>query len=274
MIYNYLAYFTIYAFLGWVAEVAYAAVQTKEFVNRGFLNGPFCPIYACGALLIVYFLEPIRDKQLLVFLVSILITSIIEFLAGWLLEVIFKKRWWDYSDRNFNLCGYICLEFSVLWGLVSFVALYGLHPQITKLVSLFPQTALKLLITIAYIYIFIDLIATVQNILKLNKKLEEVDKLGKEMRQLSNKLGLKIATNTIDFSKDLEEIKGELGRIEGLTNREEKIEEIKVLLEKRNEILKNKFRTHSRLLKAFPNIKSKSHGYILEEIKKRMRNKN
>ncbi len=113
---DYLIYFFIYAFIGWVVEVSYHAVTKGKFINRGFLAGPYCPIYGFGAISVIYFLTDIAEKnKLVLFLGSMLIATLIEFVAGFLLEKIFHERWWDYSDRKLNIGGYICLEFSAIW---------------------------------------------------------------------------------------------------------------------------------------------------------------
>ena len=118
----YLMYFFIYAFIGWVVEVSFHAVTVGKFINRGFLSGPYCPIYGFGAISVIYFLTDIAEKnKFVLFLGSIAIATAIEFVAGFLLEKIFHERWWDYSDRKLNVGGYICIEFSVIWGLFCFL---------------------------------------------------------------------------------------------------------------------------------------------------------
>lgn len=106
--------FLIYAFLGWCCEVAFAAVNKGKFVNRGFLNGPVCPIYGFGMLIVVLCLWSLRDKPFLLFLGSAALTTALEFVTGFVLERFFHDKWWDYSDMPFNVKGYICLKFTVL----------------------------------------------------------------------------------------------------------------------------------------------------------------
>ena len=113
--YYLLWFFFIYAFLGWCTEVCFVALKTGTFVNRGFLNGPVCPIYGFGALVVLTALEPLRDHLLLLFLGSMALTSLLEYLTGLLLEKLFYQRWWDYSDEPFNVGGYICLRFSLIY---------------------------------------------------------------------------------------------------------------------------------------------------------------
>ena len=120
-------YFYIYGFLGWCSEVAFAAVAHGKFVNRGFLNGPVCPIYGFGMSLVLLVLLPFSDNIPLLFIGGALLTSAIELVGGWALKKFFHTTWWDYSDQPFNLGGYICLKFSILWGLCVVVVIRIVH---------------------------------------------------------------------------------------------------------------------------------------------------
>ncbi|MFQ9473221.1 MAG: putative ABC transporter permease [Oscillospiraceae bacterium] len=126
--YHLLWIFFIYAFLGWCTEVSYAALKTGRFVNRGFLNGPVCPVYGFGVVIVLWVLEPLRGNLLLLFLGSVALTSLLEWLTGFVLERLFHQRWWDYSQEPFNLGGYICLRFSIAWGLACLFVVKLLHP--------------------------------------------------------------------------------------------------------------------------------------------------
>lgn len=139
--YELLWIFFVYALLGWCTEVSYAALVTGKFVNRGFLNGPVCPIYGFGAAIIFLCLEPLKQNLLLLFLGSVLLTSLLELAAGFVLEKLFHQRWWDYSDEPFNLGGYICLRFSIAWGLIGLFVVDLLHPTVMLLVRLLPPYA-------------------------------------------------------------------------------------------------------------------------------------
>ena len=104
-IYQLLWLFFIYAFLGWCTEVAYAALDTGKLVNRGFLNGPLCPIYGCGMAAVLTLLLPLQDNLLILFAGGMLLTTLIELVGGWALKTLFHTTWWDYSDKPFNLGG-------------------------------------------------------------------------------------------------------------------------------------------------------------------------
>ena len=92
------AYFILYAFLGWVCEDLYCGIPTKKFINRGFFYGPYCPIYGVGALLVLYPLLFVKDYPILVFVLGVIITSALEYITSWVMEILFKTRWWDYSN--------------------------------------------------------------------------------------------------------------------------------------------------------------------------------
>ena len=128
--YETLFLFFIYAFLGWCLEVAYHALVTGQFINRGFLNGPWCPVYGFGASAVLACLLPLRENQFLLFLGSVAVTSAIEWLTGFALEKLFHQHWWDYSDQPFNLNGYICLRFSLAWGVACLVVVDAVHPLV------------------------------------------------------------------------------------------------------------------------------------------------
>ena len=146
--YEYLAFFVIYAFLGWCAEVIFNAVNTGHFVNRGFLNGPVCPIYGFGMVIVVLCLTPLQKNWLLLFLGSMVLTSALEWLTGYVLKKVFHTSWWDYSDQPFNIGGYICLRFSILWGLGCVMVMYLVHPMITRFVRWVPALAGQVIIAI------------------------------------------------------------------------------------------------------------------------------
>ena len=136
-------------------ESTLVSIKSKKFINRGFLIGPYCPIYGWGGLIITIYLTQYKNNILTVFFLSVVICSILEYLTSYLMEKIFKARWWDYSERKFNLNGRICGENALAFGTVSIVVLYGLNPLIEKLLSHINEKAL-LIITIIGLIIFIS----------------------------------------------------------------------------------------------------------------------
>lgn len=120
--YNLLFYFAIYSFAGWCGEVVFATVRHGKFVNRGMLHGAYCPIYGFGLITVIVCLTPIKDSWLLLFAGSAVLTTVLEFITGFVLDKLFGRRWWDYSDKKFNIGGYICPQFTVVWGLACLLA--------------------------------------------------------------------------------------------------------------------------------------------------------
>ncbi|WP_058484982.1 putative ABC transporter permease [Defluviitalea phaphyphila] len=169
-------YFALYSFSGWIIETIYNSIDRKEFVNRGFLNGPFCPIYGFGAILIIQafiFLNNnfhfISDNIFIKIFVAMLLTTILEYNTGYILEKLFNYRWWDYSDFFLNLHGRICLKYSIYWGILSYIFITFIHPVIMKYIS-FVSTQKKVIISIFIILYFIfDTIKSVTEIINLKE---------------------------------------------------------------------------------------------------------
>ena len=163
--------FFIYAFLGWCTEVSYAALKSGRFVNRGFLNGPVCPVYGCGAVIVLWVLEPLRGNLLLLFLGSVALTSLLEWLTGFVLERLFHQRWWDYSQEPFNLNGYICLRFSIAWGLACLFVVKLVHPSVLWCIRTIPHPVGVGLLILFSVTMAVDLAATVRTIARINRQL-------------------------------------------------------------------------------------------------------
>ena len=131
-------YFIVYAFLGWVCEDIYCGIGKRKFINRGFLYGPYCPIYGFGALLVIYPLLMVSKHPIVVFIFGMVLTSILEYITSFVMEKLFATRWWDYSTYPFNINGRICLQNSLLFGLMALVVVYGLHPIVSRFVERIP----------------------------------------------------------------------------------------------------------------------------------------
>lgn len=128
-------YFFIYAFLGWIGEEIFCVVSTHEFVKRGFLFGPICPMYGYGAIILILCLNNYKKKPVKLFLLSALIFSIFEYITDFFLQALFSIRWWDYTGYFLNINGRVTLSFSILWGFASLIIIKLVHPFITKLVG-------------------------------------------------------------------------------------------------------------------------------------------
>ena len=205
--------FIIYAFIGWCTEVSYAALDRGIFVNRGFLNGPYCPIYGCGVVIVVAVLTPLKDNLLILFVGSLLLTSILEYITGFILEKVFHNKWWDYSNKPFNLHGYVCLKFSIYWGLACTFIMDVIHPIIYKGITMIPHILGVVLLCIIMSAFAVDCGVTVTTILKFNKRLKVMDEMAAKIHKLSDEIGENIyenVTTAVERSEEFQETHEEL----------------------------------------------------------------
>lgn len=169
-------YFAIYSFLGWLMETIFASIIERKFINRGFLIGPFCPIYGFGAVMIILgskWASGIFEHGLTFYVIgilfSVILTAILEYVTGAVLEKFFNCKWWDYSDNILNLHGYICLKYSLLWGLLAFLMLQVIHPEVLKIYIPIPILVKICLNIVLIIYFLADTIKSVMDIVDLRK---------------------------------------------------------------------------------------------------------
>jgi uncharacterized membrane protein len=187
-LYEALWIFILYACIGWLVEVSYAALSKGVFENRGFLNGPYCPIYGFGILIVTTLLSPLQDNLIWLFLGSVALTSALEFLTGLVLEKIFKQRWWDYSDVPFNIMGHICLKFSVFWGLGCMFVLRLIHPHILTLIQWCPGYVGNILLFVSLLWLLVDCAATIDLAWDERNNLKVLEESAKGMRKISDNL--------------------------------------------------------------------------------------
>lgn len=259
-IYQALWIFIIYAFLGWCSEVAFAAVNKGKFVNRGFLNGPVCPIYGVGMLIVVLCLWNLRDRPLLLFLGSALLTTALEFVTGFVLERFVHDKWWDYSDMPFNIKGYVCLKFTILWGLAASFIIGAIHRFIYMLIEKTPFVLGVILLAVFSAAFIADFIVTLTALVKLPKKLKAMAEAERALRAVSDKIGENISDTTIAAKE-----KGEALAEEN----KPRLEELKAEYEKKKKelsaMLERNF-VQRRIFKAFPNLKNGRYKAIFDRI--------
>lgn len=176
-------YFFSYSMLGWVCEVIYCSLPAKQFVNRGMLHGPYCPIYGFGALGVLFFLTPFRQNPILVYFAGILITSILEYFTSYILEKVFHTSFWDYSDHRFHLHGRVCLLNSILFGVLSLALMYLIHPFLQHVVGSFSLEVRSVIFTFGMVILAIDGTSTYHALTALRESLKHLDELGKEISE-------------------------------------------------------------------------------------------
>ena len=155
---KYFLLFIIYSFFGWLMEMVVCSTADKRIVNRGFLIGPYCPIYGCGCLLILSLLRRYENDPFTLFVMAVLVCSLLEYLTSYIMEKLFKARWWDYSNRRFNINGRICLDNLLVFGILGLFIYYLVNPFLVKLISFVPDV---LIIVIAFILFVVYLVDTI-----------------------------------------------------------------------------------------------------------------
>jgi len=170
---NYIVLFFIYSFLGWLMESVKLSIPNKKFINRGFLIGPYCPIYGTGVLLITILLRKYSDDRLITFFMSLLICGTLEYLTSYIMEKLFKARWWDYSQRKFNINGRICLETLIPFGIAGTFIIYAANPFFLKYLNMIPDFVMHVL-AVAFVIIYItDMILSFNIIMNLKQMSRE-----------------------------------------------------------------------------------------------------
>lgn len=220
--YEMLWYFMIYSVIGWMIEVCYQAVTRGEVINRGFLNGPLCPVYGSGVLMVLMVVDLCgflfgfetnlsEASTVELFIIGIIFATLIELVAGFLLDRLFHARWWDYRDRRFNLNGYICLEFSIYWGLGIAFVLRVIQPVFEGTVHKIPVKIGIIILIVCYFIFTIDIIITVLTVLKLNKQLSKMRDMELAIQKLSDGMSEIIGNSTL---KTVEKINDSHDKVE------------------------------------------------------------
>ena len=276
--YEMAGYFLVYSFLGWCLEVVYQAVKRGKVINRGFLCGPVCPVYGFGVLAVFILTKsPLAERLgitgaslargndlvgiLILYVFGVLLATTVELLAGWLLDVLFHARWWDYSKEPFNFHGYICLRFSLIWGAAILFVVLILQPVIEMDSRLeIPPSVGWVILAVCYAILALDLLVTVMIVAGFNKKLSELDKLQQELRRASYGLSQKLGNDTLKVEKNVSKVKDQA---------ELKSRDLQTRINEKKQELMNSdaFFGPKRLLKAFPDIRHRDYQAALNTLR-------
>ncbi len=231
--------FIIYSFFGWCLEVVISTIQNGKFSNRGFLNGPFCPIYGFGVVAVLSILAPVRGNLFAFFIGSMLLTTFLEFFVGFVLEKKYNQRWWDYSKEPFNLFGYICLWVSVAWGVACTLMAYLFQPVVDSFIRWLPVEIGNIAIIIIAVVLLVDTIVTLVSLSKLKRKMHRLKEIGERIEKLSDVFGQNLSDSTVSVMKLNEKNK----------------QEIEQLKHKYTTVLNEKIVGYKRIKKAFPQVR-------------------
>ena len=268
-IYYSILYFFVYGFLGWCTEVIFAAFKQHRFVNRGFLNGPICPIYGVGVTLVIACLEAFQSNLLHLYMSSGILVTVLEGVTGWAMDKLFHNKWWDYSKLPFNIGGYVCLLFSLIWGVACVFIVYFVHPLIHQVLSLIPHTAGIALIAILGIALLSDIIVTTSAIVKFNQYLERLKHITDELHAISNQIGSELYQNVMHVLDMQESSRQKLDDVKLEVSEEIRMQivELKTRAQNLGEKVPKPAR---RLLKAFPKLESRNYKAQLELFRQKL----
>ena len=179
--------FFFYCFCGWVWESCYVSLRQRQWVNRGFLEGPILPIYGSGAIIILFATLPVADSLVLVYFLGMAAATLLEYVTGAVMERIFKVRYWDYSNQKFNLHGYICLSSSIAWGFFSILLVHFIHPPIGRLLARVPDVVVEPLAFLLTVLATVDVVRSVQDALDLKETLIRLTEENEDLRRLARR---------------------------------------------------------------------------------------
>ncbi len=246
---DYIFYFFFYSFIGWFFESCYCSIRPKKWVNRGFLRGPICPIYGTGGLVMMICLLPLRHitenlyvNELLIFIAGAVLCDIVEFMTSYIMEKLFNARWWDYSNKKFNIQGRICLTHTFYWGTCSCLFVFILEPIMNLyLVGQVSESSRNILTYIFLTVFAFDLLDTVIHALGIRSISSTFMKLSEEISEFAIQVYSTVGGKSENES---EAMKKELN---------EKFDELRSNYDKfKNDLKAIKSKSKKRLFKAFP----------------------
>lgn len=187
---QWIAFFYIYCFFGWCFESGYASIKERKLTNRGFLQGPYIPIYAFGAIFVLIITDKFQGNILKVYFSGMIAATILEYITGYIMEKLFKVKYWDYSDHKFNLSGYISLSTSIAWGFLSILLTDFLQVNVYRFVSKINESNLEISIIVVSIIFFSDLILSIKAAFNLSKAYTALERAKIELLEVKEKLSL------------------------------------------------------------------------------------
>ena len=263
----------IYSIIGWVYESTICSIGHKKLINRGFLNGPYCPIYGTGAVLVLLVLGRIQNPVLL-FFAGAVVTCSLEYLTSWLMEKLFHARWWDYSKRKFNIGGRVCLIGAVVFGAFSVVLILFLHPWVKSLTDRLTDTALSWVCAILLVGVVSDLIVTVKGLLGTHAVFAEYAVL---LQQKRKELADRLRTGAEEGRERLRELSGEeRAKVrEAVEQSEEERERIRRVTEEERDRFYAKLQMRlnaqqRRTIYSFPHLTLTRNNEVLDGLRENM----
>lgn len=185
---QWILFFFLYSFIGWIWESCYVSVRKKHWVNRGFMHGPVLPLYGSGALAVLICTIGVRDNKVLVFLFGMAAATVLEYMTGAVMERLFHVRYWDYSNQKFNIKGYICVSSSLCWGCFSVLLVEVVHVPFEEMILKIPLTAAGVVSAVLTVVATIDLTQSFNEAMDMKHILIQLEESREQMRKMQEKL--------------------------------------------------------------------------------------
>lgn len=211
--YQWLTFFFIYCFFGWIFESTYVSAKTRHLVNRGFLRLPLLPLYGTGAVMMLWVSLPVKDNLFLVYLAGVIAATILEYITGWGMEKLFKMKYWDYSNQRFNVKGYICLSSSIAWGFLTIFLTEVVHRPIEHYVLGLPVMVNIIFVLITSLLFAADTAESVKTALDLAKVLDAMTDMRAELDDIQVQMALLKAETSERVAEAREEAAARLNRM-------------------------------------------------------------
>ena len=192
---QWLFFFYFYCFFGWCFESTYVSIKSRKLVNRGFMRGPFLPLYGSGGIMMLVVSMPFQDNVLLTYIAGVIGATALEYVTGVTMEALFKVRYWDYSKNKFNFQGHICLGSSLAWGVLTILMTKVIHKPIEHFVLSIPGTVLTVVTCILTIYIVVDFTLSFKAAMDLRDILVKIERAREELERMQHRLDIIIAFN-------------------------------------------------------------------------------
>lgn len=243
--------FYLYSFIGWLWETVYCSMKARHFVYRGFLIGPITPIYGFGILGVLYLIEPFQNNILLLYLLSTVLVTALEYVTSYALEKLFSASWWDYKDVPFNINGRVALPVSVFWGFGCLFIVRILHPRILILEGWLTQTFGVLLPAVLIVVTLADLIYTVTNLSSFRKVTAELSDIIETSR---DELTAKVEQRRIQLDQEVDQAIDEAKeKIESRVSEiQERVKERQEVWEQRQKNWLDYLKTNDELFRRIP----------------------
>lgn len=289
---QWLFFFYFYCFFGWVFESTYVSLKKKQLVNRGFMRGPFLPIYGSGGIMMLVVSMPFQDNVFLTYIAGCIGATALEFFTGMTMEALFKVRYWDYSDQKFNYKGHICLSSTIAWGFLTILMTEFLHRGVERVVFALPELLVTIVTVVISCVMLVDMTLSVKAAMDLRDLLIALEKAKEEMERIQKRLDVIVAVandeiemRRMERSMKIDELMEDIEERFNSFKERMKLEPSAFVEEIREEIqeLRTKYlvekehRQHFKrlrsmyqrsLLKGNPSMRSARFEEALEELKK------